>query len=81
MAKFNITVTDLETGDVVLQENTNVIVGAILGKDQVSTRTIMYAKSNALDIAHVIIGAENVCEKYCLEDMDIGLAYLKLKDA
>lgn len=79
MRRFKITVTDMVADKVLVDTETNVIIGAYLSADEKGTHQIVFAKDNSKNITLCIINAENVCRKLCLEDTDIGMSYLLLK--
>lgn len=79
MGKFKITVTDMVTDKVLVDTETNVIIGAYLSADKTGTHQMAFAKDNSKNIGFCIINAENVCHKLCLEDTDIGMSYLVMK--
>lgn len=79
MGKFKITVTDMVTDKVLVDSETNVIIGAYLSEDQTGSHQMVFAKDNSKNITFCIMNAENVCHKLCLEDRDIGMTYLALR--
>lgn len=79
MRRFKITVTDMVADKVLVDTETNVIIGAYLSADEKGTHQMVFAKDNSKNITLCIINAENICHKLCLEDTDIGMSYLLLK--
>lgn len=79
MGRFKITVTDMVTDKVLVDTETNVIIGAYLSADKNGTHQMAFAKDNSKNIAYSIINAENICHKLCLKDIDIGMSYLVLR--
>ena len=60
MNKFKITITDLETGNVEIDEETNCIIGAVRTNDGKGTRRIGVVNCNAFDMTCAIAGAREV---------------------
>ncbi len=79
MRRFKITVTDMVADKVLVDTETNIIIGAYLSADEKGAHQMAFAKNNSKNIAYCIIDAENVCRKLCLEDTDIGMSYIVLK--
>ena len=60
MNKFKITITDLETGNVEVDEETNCIIGAVNTDGRGKTRRIGMVNCNASGLACAIAGARKI---------------------
>ena len=65
MKKFHITITDNETGEVLVDQDTSAIIGA-LDNDE-STRNIAYTCCNTIDLAATAAGAKQAANKSARE--------------
>lgn len=81
MGKFKITITNLENGKVLADSETNVIVSAFLSENAEGTHQMLFANAKAKDVAFTIVAAEKIGHQCCIDDTDIGLAYLLIKAA
>lgn len=73
--KFNIVITDTETGETVLNENTNCIIGAI-SKGDGKAKGMCIVAANAIDAAATIGASREAGLKCCEHNPTIALAYL-----
>lgn len=64
MNRFKITITDLETGNVEVDEETNCIIGAVITDGSGKTRRIGMVNCNAFGLACTIAGARDVIAKF-----------------
>ena len=60
MNRFKITITDLETGNVEVDEETNCIIGAVNTDGRGKTRRIGMVNCNALGLVCTIAGARKI---------------------
>lgn len=73
--KFNIVITNNETGETVLNENTNIIVGAINNGDG-RAKGFSLCEGNATDIAATIGASREAGLKCCMDNPAVALAFL-----
>lgn len=67
MDKFKITITNLETGNVEVDEETNCIIGAVIANDGKETRRIGMVNCNAFDMTCAIAGARKIIDELFAE--------------
>ncbi len=60
MDKFKITITNLETGNVEVDEETNCIIGAVITDGGKGTRRIRMTECGAFSLTCVIAGARKI---------------------
>lgn len=73
--KFNIVITNNETGETVLNEHTNCIVGAINNGDR-RAMGFSLCESNAADIAATVSASREAGVKCCADNPAVALALL-----
>ena len=73
--KFNIVITDTETGETILNENTNCIIGALNKGDGISQGMCIVA-CNTLDAVTTIQGAKAAGLECCKHNLKIAVGVL-----
>ena len=71
MNRFKITITDLETGNVEVQEETNCIIGAVITDDGKKARCLGITECNAFKLAHAIAGAREAIAELFAEHPEL----------
>ena len=63
MDKFKITITDLETGNVEVDEETNCIIGAVIADGGEGTMRISMMACDAFSLTCAIVGARKIIDE------------------
>lgn len=73
MNRSKITITDLKTGNVEVDEETNCIIGAVITDDGEKTRRLCMTDCNSFELAFAITSARKVIAELFAEHPEVAL--------